>query len=624
MLLKPHFRRFFVCMVFLLANYTALFCQTPELVPGFREANDSIRLRLILASLKSTDTIQDEAVRVSSLRDHIELSREFNHEKGIATAHFYLFRFFSLNSKLDSAKAVGDRMKGGMLEVAACKNQLPFWILSGGNAIELSQPDVALAEYRQAERLADSCHLSKLYVYNGLAAVYNLLGESRKSLNNFLLAYQEAQKTPRPDSMGMAMILNNSSFMYDELKMEDSAYFFVQRALQIKPYPTFLIRAGVIAIKRNELEAAEDYFTAAQEMIAQTPNLQRFEQSLMLAWARLAMVQEEDAAPYASRALELARISKSPQYISSGYGLLIQAMHPEHSDLVDSMAVYQKVANNEKNAKAALDMQAKYETLEKEQQILALDAQVKDQQIQALKTRNYIFLAIGLAAILVLGISILIRSRQRKSQQEIDSLRKQAIKLQMNPHFFFNSLNSINLFIARNEKEEAQKYLVNFSKLMRLTLETSQTDTVSLEQEVEFLRNYLVLEQLRMKNFEFEFDIEKGLEHIRIPSLLIQPLLENSLLHGFQGIDYQGILKIKASSENGMLRIEVSDNGTGKTRASTTQAQIASEHKSYALGILRKRVANYSNKTAKVLFEPGITAGSNPGTKVSFRFPIIR
>jgi len=162
--------------------------------------------------------------------------------------------------------------------------------------------------------------------------------------------------------------------------------------------------------------------------------------------------------------------------------------------------------------------------------------------------------------------------RIRRFKKEIELENKmllseiKALRSQMNPHFIFNSLNSIQNFIFNNKKEDANEYLSQFSKLMRMILDNSQSNFVTVQDEVEFLKVYLKLEQLRLNNkfnFRIRFSSEEKINRLLIPSMILQPFAENAILHGFSQNKNDGQLNIDFMTNNGDLKVMITDNGIG-------------------------------------------------------------
>lgn len=192
----------------------------------------------------------------------------------------------------------------------------------------------------------------------------------------------------------------------------------------------------------------------------------------------------------------------------------------------------------------------------------------------------------------------------RSKNAELSALRNQ-----MNPHFVFNSLNSIQNFIFNKDVEQANYYLSNFSKLMRDSLELSKLDFITMEKEIAFIQNYLELEQMRFpEKFDFEISVDNSLnqEYIFIPPLIIQPILENSIKHGFKHIDYKGKIYIsfQKTNEKKLIKIRVEDNGKGI--AKDNKKLNSTGFTSHGMGIIKERINLFNS--------------NNPENKSSFVF----
>ncbi len=176
------------------------------------------------------------------------------------------------------------------------------------------------------------------------------------------------------------------------------------------------------------------------------------------------------------------------------------------------------------------------------------------------------------------------------TEREIRDLERSALQAQMNPHFIFNCLNSIQNFIILNDKENAMEYLTKFAQLIRQTLRASTQNRIALDQELSMLRNYLELEKLRFKNkFEYNIDVTSDIDPIttQIPTMLIQPFVENAIIHGMGELKSGGQIAINISKQaTDMLFVQIKDNGTGKSGV-----QSAEKRKSFGMSITGKRLA---------------------------------
>ena len=204
---------------------------------------------------------------------------------------------------------------------------------------------------------------------------------------------------------------------------------------------------------------------------------------------------------------------------------------------------------------------------EKTIQLLEQDKIIKDESLKSQQT-VMVFLGIGLLLVGVI-IFFVYRSNQQK-QKNNQLLTLKSLRNQMNPHFIFNSLNSVNVYIAQQDERAANKYLADFSKLMRAVLNYSQNDYIPLSKELEILTLYLNLEHDRFKeHFDFTIDCPDSidLEKYQIPPMLIQPLVENSIWHGLRYKGQKGYLHIDFQESKAGLSITVTDNGIGREQS---------------------------------------------------------
>jgi LytS/YehU family sensor histidine kinase len=167
------------------------------------------------------------------------------------------------------------------------------------------------------------------------------------------------------------------------------------------------------------------------------------------------------------------------------------------------------------------------------------------------------------------------------------------LRSQMNPHFIFNSMNSIQSYISGNDNNTAMSYLSKFARLMRGILENSRQSMIPLEDEVETLDLYVELERLRFKNkFEFQMELESGLdqEGMYVPPMLIQPFVENAIKHGLVNKGGDGLLKLSFTKEDKVIRCIVEDNGIGREKSSAAKMQNGKTHRSLGMQVTRERM----------------------------------
>lgn len=206
-----------------------------------------------------------------------------------------------------------------------------------------------------------------------------------------------------------------------------------------------------------------------------------------------------------------------------------------------------------------------------------------------------------LVALLLTGILFFHYTRQNriKSMQKQDELRLESLRSQMNPHFVFNSLNSINYFISQNDKISANRYIADFSRLVRVIFENSTKEYVPFTIELGSIRNYLKLEHLRFGNkFDYTVEVEEGLESssLQIYPGLVQPFLENAIWHGVRGLENRKghILVIFSGLNSGLLRCRIEDDGIGRRLSEMRRSNISGKT-SRGIGIARERLRIINN-----------------------------
>ena len=219
------------------------------------------------------------------------------------------------------------------------------------------------------------------------------------------------------------------------------------------------------------------------------------------------------------------------------------------------------------------------------------------------------------------------RERLEKQQIQTDLLESElkALRSQMNPHFIFNSLNSIQDLILKEDTDASYDYIVLFSELVRSTLNYSNQDFIPIEKEIEFLNVYLSLEKLRFKD-EFQYRITQNkVQGIKVPSLLIQPFIENALLHGLLHKDGIKTLKISFTLDSQLTCI-IEDNGIGREKSKKIKERQGSHHQSFALKAIEKRLEILKNQnhenvgyTVEDLYENGEAIGTRVIVKVPFQ-----
>jgi tetratricopeptide (TPR) repeat protein len=249
---------------------------------------------------------------------------------------------------------------------------------------------------------------------------------------------------------------------------------------------------------------------------------------------------------------------------------------------------------------------------------------LKDELISKKNTFNYFLLGSVLLMILlfVFIVKALYSIKTKNKKIALQSLRRE-----MNPHFIFNSLNSVNQFISENNELEANKYLTSYSNLMRNMMENSNKDFVSLNNEVEQLKKYLDLEHLRFnEKFDYEITIDEALDGdaVFVPNMLLQPHLENAIWHGLRYKEGKGFLKLDFKLTNNLIKVTIDDNGIGLKKSQELKTTNQKVHESRGVTNTRERISLLNELYKKnITFEISEKERPETGTRVEINFPLI-
>ncbi len=247
----------------------------------------------------------------------------------------------------------------------------------------------------------------------------------------------------------------------------------------------------------------------------------------------------------------------------------------------------------------------------------------------------YLLIAIMLSSLVY--VIYLMRVGQIRKEEELKTefnrklaeVEMSALRSQMNPHFLFNSLNSINRYIVKSDPETASGYLTKFSRLIRLILQNSKSATIPLANELEALKLYVEMEDLRFENkFDYHIRMEGDIEpdYLEVPPMVIQPYVENAIWHGLMHKKEKGRLTVTLSKEKGSLKCIIEDNGIGRDKARDLKTKSATKSKSMGMKITRDRLSlinNMHQKNSIVQVEDLKSPDGNAiGTRVTLYIPI--
>jgi tetratricopeptide (TPR) repeat protein len=487
--------------------------------------------------------------------------------------------------------------------------------------------------------------------YQKALKLYQETGEQvtiSKALNNIGIVYKSQQNYPKAleylkkaskiqaaiGEQNAAVTLTNIGVIYFETGTYSNAIKYYRQAEELfrkidNPIGFALLNnyLGDYYKSQNDAEAAVLHYQKSLDLYEQMRN--KFGASLALYnLGKLYADQKKytEAMPFATKSLAYAK----------EIGVLDQTYHSEKlvselyaflNNTSESFAHYKNYITardsifNQENTKKFAQAEMNYEYLKKE---AVLTEKNKRQ------TQFTLFSILGALLLIILALVIYNRMQVKKRltlQKEVAEYEQKALHLQMNPHFVFNCLGAISSFIVQNGTDSALKYLSKFSKLMRLTLEYSKGSLIPIDKEIESLQNYLELEQLRFNN-KFEFDITSSPKvefNMGLPPLLIQPFVENAILHGMVPKEGNGHIKVDFDVQHGQLVCTVTDDGIGLSESKLLKENSVTAHKSMALEITKKRLEimeSTTSKSAQIDIEELGNNNQKTGTKVTLRLPV--
>ncbi|MGN7787878.1 sensor histidine kinase [Niabella sp. 22666] len=322
-----------------------------------------------------------------------------------------------------------------------------------------------------------------------------------------------------------------------------------------------------------------------------------------------------------------ALMKAHPEDIALGYQIIyksnlaslneLQGNTKEALNLLNEVVDLQKSNYETENTQAVTEMNALYQLQAKDRSIVALNENMKINQLQLQQNRLWLVIVILVSVLLASGLLFFYYNyRQRRAVQEKEKvlLQQQLLRTQMEPHFIFNTLAAVQSFVRLDKKDAAIKYLNRFSRLLRSSLELSRERLVPLSEEIETLENYLNLQQMRFENaFEYDINREQGSDWdaIMIPPMLIQPFVENAILHGIDLNSGEGKVSVDFSVKNEIVEVSITDSG--KKPAVVSEAA----HRSLSGTISRERMS-LLGKNAGIS-----TTISENGTTVILHIPVM-
>jgi tetratricopeptide (TPR) repeat protein len=357
-----------------------------------------------------------------------------------------------------------------------------------------------------------------------------------------------------------------------------------------------------------------------------------FKEALKLSSEGLSLARTADAQPYMIEGYQLvSNLYSKTGNVDSAFNYL-----NKYTELKDAVQTQKFLSRLNYFASATEDekKQARLVLLDKDNKIK--EEQLKQESLNNKLLIGSIFIFVLLGTILFRNFSLkknnaLLQNKREQAelQQQAAELKMQTLRTQMNPHFIFNCLNSINRFILENNKSDSSRYLTKFSRLIRMILQNSQSSLITLKSEMESLELYLDMEMMRFNNhFNYKIIVppDLNISALKVPPLILQPYVENAIWHGLMHKEEEGELEIEVLQEGNYLYIKITDNGIGRQQSARIASKSATKHKSMGLLITADRLAmmqNTNGNESSVVINDLVHAdGSAAGTEVQIKIPV--
>ena len=509
----------------------------------------------------------------------------------------------------------------------------------------LSDNAGAMDCYIKALRIARPLNIRKLdaSLFNNLANIYSDLKQYDKALDNYheYLAAARELKAGKDETIALV----NMATVYTELNDPEKALDCNRQALDIARrdrntsfIPIILNNMGITYQKKGDAAAALSYFRQSIRLSDEYGNKNAKASSLNEA-GKIYFAQGDyvHANEYALQSLQIARELGSAEWQSNAWQTLY-TLYEKRRQPDSALKAYKNyilfrdsVLNDEKrSALTRKEMQFDFER--KEDSLKAVNDKKAALAVAEIRRQSLIKKGIlaGTVVLLLAAIAGFILYKKRRDTEEqkaaadlkakVSETEMKVLRLQMNPHFIFNSLNSVSDYISKHETKTANYFLIKFAKMMRMVLENSEKSEITLARDLEVLELYMQLESLRLRNrFTYEILIEEGIdkEATMIPPLILQPFVENSIWHGINGKTCAGRILVRISRKNGMINCVVEDNGIGREKAASAGNQ---GKKSMGLKITRDRI-DIINTMKKTSASVDIFDLSE-GTRVELKLPL--
>lgn len=503
----------------------------------------------------------------------------------------------------------------------------------------------ALRYHQEALTEAEAQKPRNLTNTRSLAVAYNSLGNLYLTMDQYddaFTMFNNALKIEDSlnNKLGMAINNNNIGGVFEEKKDYPKALEYYKTSLTYNEEINSAIgklichnSIGGIYNKLNDIKNAELYLAnIIEESEKINDDYYKSLSYMNVGWLNI-LKGADNGISLVEQSLKIATNKHYLGILIDGHQILYEA-YQKRNEANIALYHYQKYSEskeellNETNLNFANSIQSKYDLEKKKNEYNEL---MNEYELTKSKMNNNIILLIVLLLILVSLFtitSLLNRQKDLKQEKQLLTLQQDVLNLQMNPHFLFNALNSIKLYIIRSDKEKAVFYLNKFASLFRTILTSVQQKEVNLKEEIANIINYVELENMRFNNsIKFDLQIEDAVpvEKIIVPSMLLQVFVENAILHGLSTKEGEKVLKIDIKKyQTDKIKIAIADNGIG-FKNTLKKDHNYFRKKSMGLTITEERLKSYFNDDYSLSIKEYLPHNAtSPGTLISIIIPVER
>jgi tetratricopeptide (TPR) repeat protein len=568
--------------------------------------------------------------------------------------------FYGNQGVFDSADLYSNRMMDLSMKIGYEKGKCIAFNSFGIPQMVNGQYQKALEYFHKSLAVAEKNNLEHevMIANRNIATIY--MYQEDYALAVPLLKKVLDQVTSVNDSVRIFPLLTEIGLCYDKLGVRDSAGLYYEKGIFIckilgnRKMPADMAgvyyqaktkttgKTGIyFANNGREREALDLLLPLWKEIEGSPDTYSKIDQLSGICQCYDQLGKTDSVLFYANTMINLKDIENYPDGLKDAYLYRSAALYKTgkfkeaYDDQVQFVRLKDSVFSTEKY-KAINELRTKYETAKNEEKIASLNKQKKNQQIMVLTAIAGLMIVSGLLAFAIRSKKLqkkLFRKEQESQRADLErkmfELEQTALRAQMNPHFIFNCLNSVQRFVINNDVSGVNNYLSTFANLIRQTLENSGKPYITLKDELNYLETYIKVEQMRGGgSFDYEINVGNDIAagEIYIPNMMIQPFVENSIKHGLGGkTGKKGKLRLTVSLDNKLIFV-VEDNGDGIGMSEKITVKEEQDHEPMGSLVTQKRIDLYNRlHEEKIHLQvTGMSAAGHeePGTKVTVEFPV--